>query len=112
MKDIVEKAKAIDKQMSVVENELYQTKNKSRQDPLNYPIKLTNKLAHLNSLMGIGDGAPTKQAEEFRQEVTQKIDMQVNEWKTIKDKDIPELNRMVREKQVDAIMLDSEPISN
>jgi len=112
MKDIVERAKEIDKQMTEVETELYQTKNKSRQDPLNYPIKLTNKLAHLNSLMGMGDGAPTKQAVEFKEEVSEKIDTQINEWKTIKDKDIPELNRMVKEKQVDAIMLDTEQMSN
>ena len=112
MKDIVERAKAIDKQMTEVETELYQTKNKSRQDPLNYPIKLTNKLAHLNSLMSMGDGAPTKQAVEFKEEVSKKIDTQINEWKTIKDKDIPELNRMVKEKQVDAIMLDTEQMSN
>ncbi|MEM1136442.1 MAG: glycosyl hydrolase [Bacteroidota bacterium] len=112
MNEIADAAKEIDKKMTVVENTLYQTKNKSRQDPLNYPIKLTNKLAHLNSLMGMGDGAPTKQAIAFKAEVSEKIDQQINIWEEIKNQEIPELNRMVREKQIDAIMLKTAPIAN
>ena len=112
MKDITDAVKEVQKQMSKIENELYQTKNRSRQDPLNYPIKLTNKLAHLNSLMGIGDNAPTEQAEQFKKEVTQKIDSQINDWKSIKEQDIPKINDLVKEKQVDAIILDTEKMSN
>jgi hypothetical protein len=102
---VVEKAKNINKSISEVENALYQTKNKSRQDPLNYPIKLTNKLAHLNSLEGMSDFAPTSQSELFRIEVSAKIDVELAKWKSIQQKDIPELNAMVKEKSVDAVIL-------
>jgi DNA repair ATPase RecN len=104
-KDLVEKAESINTSISEVEKALYQTKNKSRQDPLNYPIKLTNKLAHLNSLEGMSDFAPTAQSEAFRKEVTSKIDAELAKWKAIQQNTIPEFNAMVKENAVDAILL-------
>jgi hypothetical protein len=61
IKDLVEKADSLSQQFSDIEKALYQTKNKSGQDPLNFPIRLTNKLAHLNSLVGMDDFPPTSQ---------------------------------------------------
>ena len=40
------------KQMTTVEEALYQTKNRSGQDPLNFPIRLNNKLA---ALLGVAE---------------------------------------------------------
>lgn len=42
-----------------VETSVYQTKNQSGQDPLNYPIKVNNRIANLLSMSERGDGAPT-----------------------------------------------------
>ncbi len=64
----------IDSLLSDIEKSLYQTKNKSGQDPLNYPIRLTNKLAHLNSLSQFGDHPPTNQMIEVRNGLTGQID--------------------------------------
>jgi hypothetical protein len=44
VKDLVEKAKTLSEKFGNIEKALYQTKNKSGQDPLNFPIRLTNKL--------------------------------------------------------------------
>jgi len=104
-KNLIEKAKSLNDSISDIEKTLYQTKNRSRQDPLNYPIKLTNKLAHLNSLEGMSDFAPTSQSEEFRKEITAKIDAELEKWNQIKTKDILELNKLVKENSVDAIIL-------
>ena len=41
VESLLEKAKTLSEQLSDIENALYQTKNKSNQDPLNFPIKLT-----------------------------------------------------------------------
>ena len=46
-KAIVDAAKSLNAKLTAVEEELYQTKNQSSQDPLNYPIRLNNKLAGL-----------------------------------------------------------------
>ena len=42
-----------------MEEALYQTKNQSNQDPLNFPIRLNNKLASLAGVVDSADAAPT-----------------------------------------------------
>ncbi len=44
--------------LSEVEGEIYQVKNQSGQDPLNFPIKVNNRLASLLSAVNDGDGKP------------------------------------------------------
>ncbi|HRI29017.1 MAG TPA: hypothetical protein PK715_13235, partial [Chitinophagales bacterium] len=58
LKDLLTQANTIDSLMTTVEETLYQTKNRSGQDPLNFPIRLNNKLAHLNALI-YADYPPT-----------------------------------------------------
>ncbi|MEQ9423472.1 MAG: glycosyl hydrolase [Cyclobacteriaceae bacterium] len=106
--DIVDKSKDIDSKMTDVEEQLYQTKNQSRQDPLNFPIRLNNKLAHLSRVVGNGDYPPTDQAVEVKNEMTQKIDTELGKWQKILAEDIQELNQMVKEKAVDAIIIEKK----
>ena len=105
--DLVAKAKEIDEAITAVEEELYQTKNQSRQDPLNFPIKLTNKLAHLNALTGRGDFPPTKQAGEVKVEMETQIDEQLEKFETVKRDELPAFNQLVKEMQVDVVRLKS-----
>jgi len=105
LKDLMEESKNINQKMTAVEEKLYQTKNESRQDPLNFPIRLNNKLAHLNRLMGSSDFQPTQQALNFKNEVIKEIDSQLDQWKQIKDTDIPRFNDLVKSKQIDAISI-------
>ena len=44
VKGLLEKAKTMSEEFTKIEEALYQTKNRSGQDPLNFPIRLTNKL--------------------------------------------------------------------
>ncbi len=84
--DLVEKAKAMADSLSEVEKTLYQTQNRSGQDPLNFPIKLTNKLGHLNSLVGLDDFPPTEQDEAVRIELTEKVEAALEIFnKTLKE---------------------------
>ena len=50
---------------SGVEESIYQVKNQSNQDPLNFPIKVNNRLATLLSMAESGDGAPTNNMPEI-----------------------------------------------
>ena len=77
-KDLVEKAKTMKEGFEEIEKALYQTQNRSNQDPLNFPIRLTNKLAHLNRLVGMGDFPPTAQDVAVQKEMTGKIETQLN----------------------------------
>ena len=76
--DLVDKASALSASLTAIEEALYQTQNKSGQDPLNFPIKLTNKLAHLNSLVGMDDFPPTEQDVMVKDELTAKINTELD----------------------------------
>ena len=102
-KDIVSEIDRIDSLLTNVETDLYQTKNQSRQDPLNFPIKLTNKLAHLNSLTGMGDYPPTSQALVLKEELKNEIMTRLDTYNTILNDDVPQLNTMIKMSQIDAI---------
>ncbi len=91
-KALVEKAKKMKEEFASIEKELYQTKNRSRQDPLNFPIKLTNKLAHLNSLVSFDDFPPTEQDIAVKNEMTGKINEQLTAFDALVDKEISVFN--------------------
>lgn len=50
-----------------VEANIYQVRNRSGQDPLNFPIKVNNRLANLLSMVDQGDGAPNEGMREVFQ---------------------------------------------
>ncbi|MDX1407703.1 MAG: glycosyl hydrolase, partial [Saprospiraceae bacterium] len=102
---IRDQVRMIDSVMTEVEQALYQTKNQSRQDPLNFPIRLTNKLAHLNSLNRRGSFRPTEQSYEVKEALTREIDGHLSRYYNVRSTQVPELNRLVREQSVDAIMM-------
>ena len=84
--DLYTMAKDMKESLETVEKALYQTQNRSGQDPLNFPIRLTNKLGHLNSLVGLDDFPPTEQDEAVRQELTAAIEVQLARFnQTISD---------------------------
>ena len=60
-KNLINESKLILESIDLIENELYQTKNQSNQDPLNYGVRLTNNLGNLNSAFRGGDFGPTAQ---------------------------------------------------
>ena len=90
--ELVEKAKFMIEEFSKIENVLYQIKNKSGQDPLNFPIKLTNKLGHLNSLVKMGDFAPTDQDIIVKNELSEAILKQLVNFNKLIDNDIKVFN--------------------
>ncbi len=100
--EILRFSKQLDSTLSVVERKLYQTQNQSGQDPLNFPIRLTNKLAHLLSLIS-QDYPPTRQALAVQQELTARIDDWLAVWYDARTTALPDLNRMIREAEVDLI---------
>ncbi len=102
-KEVNEMAKSVLEEMKVIEETLYQTKNKSNQDPLNYPIRLNNKLAALGSEVDGSDFKPTQQVKEVYTEISGKIEEQLKTLeKVLKDK-LPKLNELVKKKEVSAI---------
>jgi hypothetical protein len=65
------------KSITEIEEAIYQTKNKSGQDPLNYPIRLNDKLAGVLSNVSSGDYRPTKQSYEVFNSLAKQLDDQL-----------------------------------
>ena len=106
VKDLLEKAKSLEEKLSDIEKELYQTQNKSGQDPLNFPIKLTNKLGHLNALVGMGDFAPTEQDVAVKNELTQKIEKQLTAFNKLLDEEVAAFNNAFNSKNLNYLFID------
>ena len=105
-KELIDFANTLVKEMTAIEETLYQTKSKSGQDPLNYPIRLSNKLAHINSLTRVGNYKPTQQEIDFKNEITKKIDIELAKLYTLFENKVQALNKKVKESTIDFIQLD------
>ncbi len=103
LEDVVEAAAALKQKLTEAEEILYQTKMKSRQDPLNYPIRLNDKLAGLLRLGALGDFRPTDQLEAVRAELSAAIDAQLTALQTVIDEELPAFNAMMREREIDLV---------
>ena len=105
-KALVEKAKSLKEDFGSVEKALYQTQNRSNQDPLNFPIRLTNKLAHLNSLVSLDDFPPTEQDIAVKNEMTQKINEQLRTFDNLMDKEIATFNEEFNQLKLDYLSIE------
>ncbi|HEV2570046.1 WD40/YVTN/BNR-like repeat-containing protein [Sphingomonas sp.] len=66
-----------DAKLSAVEGRLYQVQNRSRQDPLNYPIMLNDKLAGLIGTVESAEAPPTDQTEQAFATLSGQLDAQL-----------------------------------
>lgn len=94
------------KKITDIEEALYQTKNQSPQDPLNFPIRLNNKLSALAGVVSTGDYPPTDQALEVYNEISGKIDQELKTLRGIFQQDLKDFNNLVRKTNVPAIILE------
>ena len=70
-------ADALTARLSSVEGEIYQVKNQSSQDPLNYPIRLNNKIAALSGVVGGTTAKPTSQSYTVFNDLSTQLDRQL-----------------------------------
>ncbi|CAN5167197.1 hypothetical protein BH09BAC2_BH09BAC2_14400 [soil metagenome] len=99
---------SINKRITRIEEALYQTKAKSGQDVLNYPIRLNDKIAGLYSYAASGNYAPTAQVKEVYQTLSAQADIELQKFKTILNTDVVRLNQLIREKQLPVIGIKKE----
>jgi photosystem II stability/assembly factor-like uncharacterized protein len=101
-------ADSINKKITKIEEALYQTKSKSEQDILNYPIRLNDKIAGLYGYASSGNYAPTKQVKEAYKELSAQADVELNKFKMILNSDLPKFNQLLRERQMELIGVKKE----
>ena len=102
-KPIVDAGKALDKEMTAIEEVLIQTKAKSGQDVLNYPVRLNNHFVALGGVVDSASTAPTQQSYEVFDMLTQQLNDQMTKWKEIVATDVPAYNNLVKQQEVPAL---------
>jgi len=80
---------------SAIEQELYQVKNQSGQDPLNFPIKLNNRLASLRRSMENGEAKPTDGAYKVYEELSAELEQHLGELNKVMSNDLPKINSVL-----------------
>jgi hypothetical protein len=89
-----------------VESEIYQIKNQSNQDPLNYPIMLNNKIAALLNLVEGSENRPTDQSYTVFDTLSGQLGGELEQMNLIFVQDLARLNELLRELGLDPIDLD------
>ena len=108
MDSILEAGKTLNKNMTAVEVELIQTKSKSRQDPLNFPIRLNNKIAALAGVVSRSNGRPTTQSYDVFDDLYGQIEAQLATLKEIMESDVPAFNQLVRDQDIPAVWVEQD----
>ena len=92
---IVDLINNFNNQLEVVENKIHMTKNQSRQDPLNFGIRINNRLAFLLADSQRGDYPPTNQAVEFFNQIKEELSIEISNFKRILNTYTLQLNNMI-----------------
>lgn len=102
---VAKAAAPLKEKLTAIEDELIQSKAKSRQDTLNFPVKLNADLAFLSAVVASADAAPTKQARELFADVSTRIDVQLARLNEVISTDIAAFNDLIRETGVPALVV-------
>lgn len=95
---------ALSTQITVIENNIHETRNEAYQDPLNFGIKLNNRLAYLATHESAGDFRPTDQGIAYQKEVSAQIDKELADLNVLLDSDLTKINQLIKEKGIDFLV--------
>jgi hypothetical protein len=90
--------------LSTVEQDLYQVKNQSGQDPLNFPIKTNNRLASLLGMTLRGEGKPTANIYPIFEDLKKELKSETDRLEEVLGADLASFNTQAKRAGVDPIV--------
>ncbi len=102
-KDLKPLADTINKKITAVEEALYQTKAKSGQDVLNFPIRLNDKISGIYDFAASGNNPPSQQAIESFGYLSGEADKQLTILKQVMQNEVKRFNQLIYEKKLPVI---------
>ncbi len=100
---ITDAAKALIRKLTAIEEELYQTKNRASEDPLNFPIKLNNKLAYVLGTVENSESQPTSSSYMVYEDLAPKVNAQLRALTAVLSQDLSAFNQTVRDSNAPAV---------
>jgi hypothetical protein len=94
---------ALAAKLTAIEGEIYQYRNRSSQDPLNYPIRLNNKLAALQGVVEGGDARPTDQSYAVFKDLSARLDAEVARLESLVSTDLAAFNQRLAAAGLDPV---------
>jgi photosystem II stability/assembly factor-like uncharacterized protein len=98
-------AAALSTKLTAIEGEIYQYRNQSSQDPLNFPIRLNNKLAALMGVVESGDARPTDQSRVEFKELSAQLDAQLSKLEALLKTEVPAFNKLLAGSKLQPVAL-------
>ena len=96
--DFKDTVDSINEKFTAVEEELIQTKNEARQDPLNFPPKIDNQFVYLYGHVNGAYGRPTEGAYQRFEDLVAELQPHVDKLKEVLDTDVAQFNQALRDK--------------
>jgi len=93
----------LDETLSTIESTIYQVKLQSSQDPLNFPIKLNNKIAALQGIVESADMRPTEQTYSVFRTLSNSLDEQLGKLDAAVKTKMPPVNQQLQRQKLDPI---------
>ncbi|MEK6619734.1 MAG: glycosyl hydrolase, partial [Chloroflexota bacterium] len=103
LRSVTKAGAALRRSLTAIEEELIQTKARSRQDTLNWPIKLNAKLGGLAAAVAQADARPTASQRQVFADLSRRVDAQLARLRTLMDRDVAAFTAMVRRAKVPPI---------
>jgi len=101
--DVKAIAEQFTKEISAVEEDVYQVRNQSNQDPLNFPIKTNNRLASLLRVVETGEGRPIGNAEPIFNDLQAELKAETDRLQKVLGTYLPRFNELARRLGIDPI---------
>ena len=96
-------ANSLKQKLTAVEDELYQGRSRSGQDLLNFPIRLSNRIAALRQSVENGDAKPTDGAHQVFKELSADLARQLVTLGAIVSIDVAGFNRLLAARKLDPV---------
>jgi photosystem II stability/assembly factor-like uncharacterized protein len=102
-KPVADAAQDLIKKLTAVEEALYQTKNRASEDPLNFPIKLNNRLAYVMGVVESSDDQPTAQSYTLYEQLATEANAKLRELSGLMTTDLTAFNKLIHDRNVPAV---------
>ena len=98
----------LEKNLTAVETSVYQVKNQSMEDPLNFPIMLNNKVESLQGIVESADTKPTDQSYDVYKTLAGQVDDQMKKLDTTIKQELPKVNQLLQRQRLAPIKAESQ----